>query len=408
MFVDVYIFLFYAGCIIFIGFLLGKLADRLHLPEITGYVFAGLLIGPSIFGLLSEEVVTGFEIINSVVLGIIAYQIGTELWIPKLKKSGKSILIITSVQAFLTAFLVFSIIYLIDGRLWLALTLSAIATATAPAAMMVIIKKYKAKGPITDTVVPIVGIDDILGVIVFALFTSISVSVFNGEAISISTAVIDPLIEISLSIVVGIIFGLILGMLSKIFISHLPKKDKYIAYLTFSLAAVLISVYIAHRFHLSNILTPMMIGMMFTNVIKKESFDIQEAALSNFSGPFIILFFTLAGAQLSLSVLRDAGFISLLYISLRLIGKIGGSYLGARMIHAPKSVRHGVGLSILPQGGVEIGMLVSVSIIFPSEAAVLIKAVVLSGVLFFQFLGPMLFKWTLEHYGEIKVTKIEA
>jgi Kef-type K+ transport system membrane component KefB len=406
IFVDVYVFLFYAGCIIFIGFLFGKIADRFHLPEITGYVFAGLLIGPSIFNFISEEVVTGFEIINSVVLGIIAYQIGTELWLPKLKKSGKSILVITFVQAFLTAFLVFSVIYIIDGRLWLALTLSAIATATAPAAMMVIIKKYKAKGPITDTVVPIVGIDDIFGVIIFALFTSISVSAYQAEAINISAAVIDSLVEISLSIVVGIVFGGFLGVLSTLFITHLQKKDKYIAYLTFSLAAVLISVYIAHRFHLSNILTPMMIGMMFTNVIKKESFDIQEAALSNFSGPFIILFFTLAGAQLSLSVLRDAGLISLLYITLRLIGKIGGSYLGARMIHAPKSVRHGVGLSILPQGGVEIGMLVSVSIIFPTEAAVLIKAVVLSGVLFFQFLGPMLFKWTLEHYGEIKVVTV--
>ncbi len=402
MIVDIYIFLFYAGLIIFAGYILGKVAERINLPEITGYVFAGLFIGPSVLNIISVQIVDGFEVINSVVLGIIAYQIGTELWLPKLKKSGKSILIITTFQAVMTALLVFGFIYMIDGRLWLALTLSAIATATAPAAMMVMIKKYKAKGPITETVVPVVGIDDMIGVIVFALFTSISVAILNAESINVNTAVIEPFIEIGLSVIVGSLFGVLLSMLSRFFITKMEKKERYIAYLTFSLGAVLMSVYIAHVFHLSNILTPMMIGMIFTNFIKKEPFEIQEAALSNFSGPFIILFFTVAGAQLSLSVLLDAGFIALLYIIFRTLGKISGSYLGARIVSAPKSVRQGVGLSILPQGGVEIGMLVAVSLLFPKDEAILIKTIVLAGILFFQVIGPIMFKLTLEHFGEIK------
>lgn len=402
---EIYAFLFYAGLIIFIGYMFGKIADRFNLPEITGYVFAGLIIGPSILNIVSEDLVNGFEIINSLVLGIIAYQIGTELWLPKLKKSGKSILVITTVQALMTALLVFVFIYIIDGRLWLALTLSAIATATAPGAIMVMIKKYKAKGQITDTVVPVVGIDDMYGVIVFALFTSIAVATLNAQTINIESALIEPMLEIGLSIIVGSVFGVVLSVLSKIFVNKMQKRERYIAYLTFSLAAVLMSVYVAHTYHLSNILTPMMIGMVFTNFIKKEPFEIQEAALSNFSGPFIILFFTIAGAQLSLSVLLDAGFIALLYIVFRSIGKISGSYLGARLVNAPKNVRHGVGLSILPQGGVEIGMLVAVSLLFPLEEAVLIKTVVLTGILFFEIVGPILFKLTLEHYGEIKVVK---
>jgi Kef-type K+ transport system membrane component KefB len=150
------------------------------------------------------------------------------------------------------------------------------------------------------------------------------------------------------------------------------------------------------------ILTPMMIGMSFTNFIKKEAFDIQEAAISNFSGPFVILFFTLAGAQLSLSVLQSAGVLAIIYIVFRTIGKIGGSYLGATIAKSPKNVRIGTGLSILPQGGVEIGMLVAVSSMFPQPEALLIKTVILGGILFFEIVRPILFKVTLEHFGESK------
>lgn len=402
---DIYIFLLLSGIALLTGYFFGRIAEKLNLPAITGYVIAGVCLGPSIFGVISNETLEGFNIINNVVLGIIAYQIGTELWLPKLKKSGKSILMITTVQALLTAIFVFGFVYLIDGRLWLALTLSAIATATAPAPIMVMIKKYKAKGPIVDTVVPVVGIDDMFGVVIFGLFTSIAVSTLGATVLNIESALIEPMTEVVLSVLVGSVFGLFLGVMSKIFVVKLEKKDKYIAYLIISLSSVLISVYLTHTFHLSNILTPMMIGMVFTNFIKKEPFEIQEAAISNFSGPFIILFFTLAGAQLSLNVLVDAGFIALLYIVFRSIGKIGGAYFGGVLTKAPRNVKIGTGLSILPQGGVEIGMLVAVSSVFPTSEALLIKTVVLTGILFFEIVGPILFKKTLEHFGEIQVSK---
>ena len=399
---DIYIFLVLSGVTLLSGYFVGRIAEKINLPAITGYVIAGVFLGPSIFGVISNEALNGFNIINNVVLGIIAYQIGTELWLPKLKKSGKSILMITTVQALLTAILVFVLVYAIDGRLWLALTLSAIATATAPAPIMVMIKKYKAKGDIVDTVVPVVGIDDMFGVVVFGLFTAIAVSTLGAASLNIESALIEPLTEITLSVIVGSLFGLFLGVMSKIFVVKLEKKEKYVAYLIISLSSVLISVYVTHMYHLSNILTPMMIGMVFTNFIKKEPFEIQEAAIANFSGPFIILFFTLAGAQLSLDVLLDAGFIALLYIVFRSIGKIGGAYLGGVITKAPRHVKIGTGLSILPQGGVEIGMLVAVSAMFPTQEALLIKTVVLTGILFFEIVGPILFKATLEHFGEIK------
>lgn len=402
---DIYIFLFYLSITLLAGFVFGKLAELARVPEITGYIIAGVFLGPSIFNVLSFEALGSFDIITNFVLGIIAYQIGTELWMPKVRKSGKSIVTITSVQAIATALIVFGVIYLIDGRLWLALTLSAIATATAPAPIMVIVKKLRAKGPVTNTVIPVVGIDDMFGVIIFGLFTAIAVATIGNEALSIHNAVIEPVIEVLLSVGVGSAFGLLLGFVSRFFIHRLPKKEKYIAYLVFSLSSVLLAVFIAHTYHLSMILTPMMIGMVFTNFIKKEPFEIQGAALSNFSGPLIIIFFTLAGAQLSLSVLKSAGFIAVLYIVFRTIGKIGGAYLGAVMAKSPKVVRNATGFCLLPQGGVEIGMLVAVSSIFPSGEAIFIKTIVLAGILFFEIVGPIIFKFTLEKVGESRLTE---
>jgi len=402
---DIYIFLFYLSITLLAGFVFGKLAELAKVPEITGYIIAGVFLGPSILNVLNVEALTSFDVITNFVLGIIAYQIGTELWMPKVRKSGKSIVTITSVQAIATALIVFGVIYLIDGRLWLALTLSAIATATAPAPIMVIVKKLRAKGPVTNTVIPVVGIDDMFGVIIFGLFTAIAVATIGNEALSIHNAVIEPIVEVLLSVGVGSGFGLLLGFISRLFIHRLPKKEKYIAYLVFSLSSVLLAVFIAHTYHLSMILTPMMIGMVFTNLVKKEPFEIQGAALSNFSGPLIIIFFTLAGAQLSLSVLKSAGLIALLYIVLRTIGKIGGAYLGATMAKSPKVVRNATGFCLLPQGGVEIGMLVAVSSIFPSGEAIFIKTIVLAGILFFEIVGPIIFKVTLEKVGESRLTE---
>ncbi len=397
---DIYIFLFYLAITLLAGFTFGKLAEFAKIPAITGYIIAGVFLGPSILNVIDGQALESFDIITNFVLGIVAYQIGTELWMPKLKKSGKSIVIITTVQALATALIVFLFVYLIDGRLWLALTLSAIATATAPTPIMVIVKKLKAKGPVTDTVVPVTGIDDMFGVIIFGLFTSIAVATLGAAALNFKTALLEPLLEVLISIGVGAIFGVILGIVSKFFIHKLPKHEKYIAYLVFSLSSVLLAVYIAHTYHLSMILTPMLIGMVFTNFIKKEPFEIQGAALSNFSGPLIIIFFTLAGAQLSLSVLKSAGIVAVLYIVFRTIGKVGGAYVGAVIAKSPKVVRNATGFCLLPQGGVEIGMLVAVSSIFPSNEAIFIKTVVLAGILFFEIVGPVIFKYTIERVGE--------
>ena len=383
-----------------VGFIFGKLAELVKIPAITGYIVAGVLLGPSVFGIIDSNALGSFTVITNVILGVIAYQIGTELWIPKLKKSGKQIFVITAVQAVFTAAIVFSGIMIFDGRMWLALSLAGVAVATAPAPIMVIVKKLRAKGPLTDTILPIIGIDDIFGVIVFGLFTSIAVSLLNGQGLSFETAIIEPLLEVGLSIVVGVVFGIILGLSSKYYISKLARSERYIAYLTFALSFILASVWAANEYHLSMILIPMVLGMTFTNFIGKIPFDIQSAALNNFSGPLIILFFTLAGIELSLDILLHAGIIAVFYIVFRLIGKLGGSYVGAIMSQSSPNVKKYTGLCLLPQGGVEIGMLVAISSMFPAKEAQLVQTIVLAGILVFELIGPVIFKWSIEQVGE--------
>lgn len=397
---DVYELLLYLAIILLIGFIFGKLAELIKIPEITGYIVAGILIGPSVFNIVNEQALNSFGVVTNFVLGIIAYQIGMELWIPKLKKSGKQIMIITAVQALTTALVVFLGVWLIDGRMWLALALSSVAVATAPAPIMVIVKKLKAKGPVTDTVVPVVGIDDLYGVFIFGLFSSIAISILSGQELNINIALLNPLKEVFFSIIIGLIFGLILAIVSKYVIIKLPKKDRYIANLALVLSFILGSIYLAHQYHLSMILIPMVLGMTFTNFIGKESFIIQQAALSNFSGPLIILFFTIAGIELSLDVLLKAGIIAIYYIILRAIGKFGGAYLGSLIAKAPKIIRNYTGLCLLPQGGVAIGMIVAISSMFPQEEGQLIETIVLAGILIFELIGPYIVKWSLEKVGE--------
>jgi len=397
---DVYELLLYLAIILSIGYFLGKLAEVIRIPEITGYIVAGVLLGPSVLNIVSDEVLRNFNVISNVVLGIIAYQIGTELWIPKFKKTGKQIMIITCIQAIITALVVFLGVWLIDQRLWLALALSSIAIATAPAPIMVIVKKIRAKGPVTDVVVPLVGIDDIFGVIIFGLFASIAVSLISGQSLNIHTALIDPLIEVILSIGIGLVLGLILVAAHRFGINYLKKKERYVAYLSLELSLIFLSVWIAHKYNLSMILIPMTIGMTFTNFISKEPFDIQAAALSNFSGPLIILFFTIAGVELSLKVLIEAGIIAVFYILFRCIGKIIGAYIGAVVAKAPDKVKKYTGICLLPQGGVAIGMLVAISTMFPENEAKLVQTIVLAGILIFELFGPVIFKKTLEKIGE--------
>jgi len=399
---DPYSLLLYIAVILLVGYVFGKIVGLLHLPEISGYILAGLVIGPSMLNLIDHTAIGGLSVILNVVLAVIAYQIGTELWLPKLKKHGVRIVFLTLIHAIGVAVIVFFGTYLLMGELWLALALSALAVATAPAPIMVIIHKLHAKGPLSDTIVPFLGILDITAVLMFGLLSSIAVSLVSGAALDIFNTLLIPLKEVALSVIVGAIFGAGFGIASKLFLCRLTKDDQYTAYLVMALAFITLSVWVAHTYHLSMILIPLITGMVFTNFIGKETFLLQDSAIEHFERPFIILFFTIVGLDMSLGVLRDAGALALLYIFFRVVGVIVANYLGATITGYPATIKKHMGLSLLSQGGVTIGMLIALTTLLPEEEARIIQTVVLSSILFFEIVGPAVFQSTLEKVGEIK------
>ncbi len=401
---DIYTILLYLSIILLVGFLFGKLMEQINMPDVTGYIIAGVLIGPYVLNIVRLEVLDGFDVITKIVLGIIAFQIGTELFLPILKKSASSIIVITLVHAFVTVALVFGGVYLVTRELWLAFALSGLSVASAPAPVMQVIKNLRAKGPIRNTVIPVVGMLDIIAVIIFALFSSIAVGLVNGNVISIQNALFEPIIEILASVGIGIMFGAILGVISNLVIKKLYKNERYIIYLVFILSFVLAAVWMAEYYHLSLILIPLAMGMTFTNFVNKETFKIQEAALSNFGGPFIILFFTIAGLSLSPAIMIQAGGLALLVIGLRFTGKVFGSFIGSSITKCPQTVRKYTGFALLPQAGITIGMLVAISAVLPAEETQLVQAIILSSILIFQIIGPILMQKGLIKAGEARIT----
>ena len=399
---DVYQVLLYLSVILLVGFLFGKTVEKFKLPDVTGYILAGVIIGPYGLNIVSVAALDALGIITSIVLSIIAYQIGAELFLPIIKKNAGKLVVITLFHALLTVIIVFVGIYFFTQELWLAFALSGLAVASAPAPIMQIVKKLKAKGPVKGTIIPVVGLLDIVAVVIFGLFASIALSLVDGSPISVQNALIMPLYEVALSIIVGAVLGLLLGFSSKFYIEKLPKKDRYIAYLALILAFILGSIWIAERAHLSLILVPLTIGMVFTNFIDKETYIIQNAALNNFGGPFVILFFTIAGLALSPQVMLDAGLIALVFIVLRIIGKISGTYLGATLTRCPTVVRKYTGLSLLPQAGITIGMLIALSAVLPDQETQLVQTIVLSSILIFQIIGPILTQYSLEKAQEVR------
>lgn len=395
---DSYYYLTMLCLMILLGLVLGKLAEKIGVPAVTGYILAGVLVGP-VLGLVDEKVVNGLEIISNIAIGFIAFSIGMELWLPKYKHSSKQILIVTMVQAAITTLVVIGAVYIFKQDLALALMLGAIACATAPAPIMMIVKRYKASGPVTDTLLPVVGLDDGAGIIIFGVCLSVSKALVSGTDVNFTAAILKPLLELGLSIVVGALIGFLLGILSNKVIKKLTKHDRNDTYLTVTLISVFVSVLASHSFGLSSILVPMSIGIVFTNMIDKESFKTQTKVVDKFTPPLMIAFFTLAGAELDFKILISAGVTGIIYIIARVVGKMGGAYIGCSLAKTDKVIRNNLGITLLPQGGVAIGMVISAANEL-GDLGKTIQTIVLAGIFIYELVGPILVKHTLTKIGE--------
>ena len=380
------------------GLLVSRAARAVKLPNVTAFLVAGLLIGPCVGGILTRQQAASLEVISDAALGFIAYSIGAEFKLSYLKKIGKAPLTITICQGLATALCVDAGLILCGVDVPLSLLLGAIALATAPAATLMVVRQYKANGPVTQMLLPVVAMDDALGLMVYSISSSVAEGMLGGEMTAMSM-VVTPLIEIVGSVALGAALGLVLAFSARFFASRGNK-------LALSIACVLAGVGLCDMLNLSSLLVCMMIGAVMVNLSQQREVLMEQC--DRFTPPVFLLFFVLSGADLDLSVLPSVGLIGLLYLTLRCFGKWGGTMLGAHFVHADSNIKKYLGLTLLPQAGVAIGMATQVSSHFAALApqlAAQVNTIVLAGVLVFELVGPIITKFALTKAGEIAPAK---
>ena len=381
------------GVAVAIGLLFNRIVKRFGLPSVTGYLVAGVLIGPSCLQIIPDTWIGSLTLLVNVALGFIAFSIGGEFRFSKIKNIGKSVLVITFMQAIVTTVVVDLVLALVFGNTGVAICLGAIATATAPAATLMVVRQYNAKGPVSDILMPVVALDDAIGLIIFSVSISVAKIMFSGSAINVGLMLLEPLMEIFFSLLAGVAIGGLLTFCLGFFQSRNNR-------LTAIISAVFLGTAIAEIFHLSSLLLCMAIGAMMTNLYRDSDkmIDVTE----HWTPAVLLLFFVISGAELDLMVIPTVGLLGVLYLVSRSLGKYFGAFFGAKMVKANKNVQKYLGVALLPQAGVAIGMSQIVVATLPPEYGTKIRAVVLCATLVYELVGPLLTKLVLTLAGEIK------
>lgn len=378
-----------------VGLLFSRLIKLLHLPNVTAFLIGGLLVGPSVLGLIPANIAESFSIITEVALGFIAYAIGAEFKMDYLKKIGSKPITITIFQGMMAVILVDVVLIVCGFPVPLALSLGAIATATAPAATLMVIRQYKAKGTVSDMLLPVVAMDDALGLMVFSISIAIAQALTRGSAITLNSMLLSPLAEIALSLLLGTAIGLALMLCGRFFKSRGNK-------LALEIAAVLLALALCDMWGLSSLLVCMMVGAVMINLAPDAKVMLEQC--DRFTPPLFLLFFVISGADLDLSVLPTVGLLGVIYVLVRALGKWFGAWLGSTVVKAETNVRKYLGFALLPQAGVAIGMAQMVLVSLP-EYGKQIQAVVLAATLVYELVGPVITKIALTKAGEIVPNK---
>ena len=404
---------------LFAGLFMTRVIKPFGLPAVTGYLIAGVLVGPFCLGVLgnmlgfaglgfgSLEYVEHFGVISDVALGFIAFSIGNEFRLSQLKQIGKQATVIAIFQAITATIFVdiaLVVLSLVIGQdklpISAAITLGAVATATAPAATLMVVRQYKAKGKLTDILLPIVALDDAVGLIVFAVSFGIAKGMISGS-IDFYSIVLNPIIEIVASLVLGAIMGFLLSQAEKYFHSRSKRLSVSVTAVILTVAITMLKFEIGHvHIGFSSLLTCMMLGTIFCNFC--ESSEELMDRVDRWTTPLFILFFVISGAELELNVFLDVAIvgIGLVYIIFRSLGKYFGAYVSAKGVKCDENIVKYLGITLLPQAGVALGMSVTAQQLGEYEGG-LVRNIILFSVLIYELVGPMLTKWALTRAGEI-------
>ena len=394
------------------GILMSRVVKLFKLPAVTAYLIAGIIIGPFLLGSfnidgigITASELDGLRILSELALGFIAFAMGNEFRLSQLKKIGKNAAIIGVFQAVFTTIIVdialIGLHFIIPDKFSIeaAIVLASIATATAPAATLMVVKQYKAKGPVTDILLPVVALDDAVGLIIFAISFGIAKSIGAGS-VDIIGIVVEPLLEIVLSLALGAVLGLLFTLCEKLFHS---RSKRMAVTVTFVMMAVALSTLKFEVFGIhvafSSLLTCMMLGTVFCNIC-----DFSEelmARADRWTAPILILFFVISGAELELSVFLDITIvlIGVVYIIFRSLGKYFGATISAKMTKCDPNIVKYLGITLLPQAGVALGMAIKASELGADGS--IVRNITLFAVLIYEIVGPFLTKIALTKAGDI-------
>ena len=399
---------------LFAGLMLSRLAKLVKLPAVTAYLVAGILVGPYFLGALgikglgfiSMENIKSFAILSDVALGFIAFSIGNEFRLAQLKKTGKQATVIGIVQAVAATLLVDAALiglhFIIPDKLPLpsAIVLGAVASATAPAATLMVVRQYKSKGPLTEILLPIVALDDAVGLVLFAVSFGVAKALMSGH-VDVLSVVVEPILEVVLSLALGYIMGVLFTFFERFFHSRSKRLAMSVTFvlLTVALSMLQFKVFGIH-IAFSSLLTCMMLGTVFCNMcdFSEELMD----RVDRWTAPLFVLFFVISGAELELATFKDIVVvgIGLVYILTRSLGKYFGAALSAKAVKCDPNIVKYLGVTLLPQAGVALGMAIKAEELGPE--GIVVANITLFSVLVYELVGPSLTKRSLLAAGEIK------
>ncbi|MDD3717849.1 MAG: cation:proton antiporter [Actinomycetota bacterium] len=396
------------GLSLFLGWGIGRLAQKVKIPQVVGHILLGVVLGGSVLGVLNGETLDSLVFINLLALGFIGFDIGGELSLRGLRKLGRPILWISILESLGAFILVTVAIFIYTRKLYLALIFGALSTATAPAATVDVLREYQASGPLTTTLFAVVGIDDGLAIAIYsfaALFAKILLA--GAETINYAKVILLPFAEILGALALGFVVGLLLLLLVR-------KITSRATILIFVIGTILVTTGLANLLNFSLILANMAAGMTVINLPRYGRPDLFEVA-RGITPPLFIIFFVLVGARLDVTKLASLGVIGLLYVVFRTIGKQSGTFVGAHIGKAPSAVSRYLGFCLFSQAGVAIGLSIETMLEFGAsqfgsagaELGVMVITVIAATTLIFQLIGPPCTRFAVIKAGEAQVSKVK-
>lgn len=385
--------IYHLVCILLFGLFFGYSMKYFKLPSVTGYLIAGIVIGPFLLGFIHKGDLENLEIFSTIALAFISFLIGSELKIKMLKRVGGKLFLIALATSLTTFAFVTLGTYLYTKSLSSSLLLGAIAASTAPSAILLIVKEYKARGSFTNHLLGIIAIDDIISIVIFGFVLVIAGGMNSGSSSLLH--LLEPFRDIALSIVYGLITGLSLGLISTFLKS--PTERMILAYL-----GIGIPILVCYNQNISPLLTCMLTGFIFVNTYKTKVTEPIIRNIDSISPPILLIFFVVSGASLDISLLPSIGWVGILYIVCRMVGKSIGSRMGCTLTHTKNPMKKYLGITLLSQTGIAIGLASTSMLVLPLEGDMIMTVVIASSFLF-DIVSPFIVKMVLKKVGDSKL-----